>query len=86
MKEVAELLVKQYDLHEGLYDLLLEYQFAFGNFGPTPTQITPGAMIGLARLGLTRVDRLGPLTVDAGQVNPISKVRGRKSRRSIGDV
>ena len=84
MKEVAELLVKQYDLHEGLYDLLLEYQFAFGNFGPTPTQITPGAMIGLAKLGLTRVEKLGPLTVDAAQINPATKVRARTVRRATG--
>lgn len=82
MKEVAELLVKQYGLHDGLYDLLIEYQFAFGNFGPTPEQITPGAMIGIAKLGLTRVDRLGPLTVDAARTNPVAKVRGRASRRS----
>ncbi|AGX88413.1 hypothetical protein Cenrod_2354 [Candidatus Symbiobacter mobilis CR] len=86
MKEVAELLVKKYGLHEGLYDLLLEYQFAFGNFGPTPAQITPGAMIGLAKLGLTRVDKLGPLTVNAAQVNPAAKVRGRTSRRSTSDA
>lgn len=86
MKEVAELLVKQYGLHEGLYDLLLEYQFAFGNFGPTPAQITPGAMIGLAKLGLTRVEKLGPLTVDAAQVNPAAKVRGRTTRRAASGV
>lgn len=82
MKEVAELLVRHYDLHEGLFDLLLEYQFAFGNFGPSPAQITPGAMIGLAKLGLTRVDKVGPLTVDAAQVNPTAKVRTRTGRRA----
>lgn len=86
MKEVAELLVKEYKLHEGLYDLMLEYQFAFGNFGPTSAQVTPGAMIGLAKLGLTRVDKVGPLTVDAAQVNPANKVRERKSRRSTSDA
>jgi len=86
MKEVAELLVKQYGLHEGLYDLLLEYQFAFGNFGPTPAQITPGAMIGLAKLGLTRVEKVGPLTVDAAQVNPAIKARTRSPRRVSDDA
>lgn len=75
MKEVAGLLVRHYGLREGLFDLLLEYQFAFGNFGPTPAQVTPGAMIGLAKLGLTRVTQLGPLTVDASEVNPTPKSR-----------
>lgn len=75
MKEVAELLVKHYGLREGLFDLMLEYQFAFGNFGPTPSQVTPGAMIGLAKLGLTRATQIGPLTVDAAEVNPAPKTR-----------
>ena len=75
MKEVAELLVKHYGLREGLFDLLLEYQFAFGNFGPTPSQVTPGAMIGLAKLGLARATQVGPLTVDAAEVNPAPKTR-----------
>lgn len=81
IKEVTAALVKYYGLHEGLYDLFLEYQFAFGNMGPTPSQVFPSAVMGLSRLGVTRVAQEGPLTVDAAQVNPASgKKRPSKSK------
>lgn len=70
MKEVAALLVKHYDLHEGKFDLLVEYQFGAGAFGPTPETVNPGVMIGIAKLGLTQSAQPGPLTVDAAEINP----------------
>jgi hypothetical protein len=87
MKEVTELLIKHYGFHEGMFDLLLEYQFGVGAFGPDPESVTPGAMIGISKLGLARAIQLGPLTVDASVVNPAApekgtKVRAQRSARS----
>lgn len=78
MREVIELLIKHYELHEGKYDLLLEYQFGAGAFGPTPETVNPGVMIGIAKLGLTRAEKTGPLTVDASLVNPLQPTKGVK--------
>lgn len=69
-KGLITVLVKHYGVHEGLFDLFLEYQMAFGTFGPSPELQVPGAVVGISKLGLTRVNVMGPLTVDAGVVNP----------------
>lgn len=85
IKELTAALVRHYGLHEGLYDLYLEYQFALGNFGPTPAEVVPSAVIGLSKLGVSKVAQTGPLTVDAAVVNPAepapSKKRPVKSKR-----
>ena len=80
MKEVAALLIKHYDFHEGKFDLLLEYQFGAGAFGPTPETVNPGVMIGIAKLGLTPSAQPGPLTVDASEVNPMPPARRKKAK------
>lgn len=76
MQEVIALLVRHYGLHEGTFDLLLEYQFGIGAVGPTKEELHPGVMIGLAKMGLSRTEQPGPLSVDASVVNPRGK--GRK--------
>jgi hypothetical protein len=87
IKELTAALVKHYDLHEGLYDLYLEYQFAFGNFGPSATQVVPSAVVGLSKLGVTKVSQTGPLTVDASEVNPVQPVlRQKRSSKSKSDA
>lgn len=87
IKELTAALVKHYDLHEGLYDLYLEYQFAFGNFGPSASQVVPSAVVGLSKLGVTKVTKTGPLTVDASEVNPVQPVlRSRRSSKSKSDA
>ena len=80
MKEVAELLVKHYGFHDGKFDLLLEYQFGAGAFGPTPETVNPGVMIGIAKLGLTPSAQPGPLTVDAAQVNPAPQSHSKRKK------
>jgi hypothetical protein len=70
MRELAAILVKHYDLHEGRYDLLVEYQIGMGAFGPDPASTTPGAMIGISKVGLMPAQGDGPTSVDAAIVNP----------------
>ena len=77
MKEVAELLVRHYGLHEGQYDLMVEYQIGTGPIGPQPGAQVPGLLFGVAKLGLSKVDEIGPLTVDAAVTNPVRKPRAR---------
>ena len=83
IKDLTAALVRHYGLHEGLYDLYLEYQFAVGNFGPSATQVVPSTVLGLTKLGVTRVTQTGPLTVDASEVNPGQPaVRQKRSSRA----
>lgn len=75
MRDLASVLVKHYDLHKGHFDLLVEFQIGMGAVGPDPTALTPGAMIGVSRIGLMPSKADGPTTVDAAIVNPAKKSR-----------
>ena len=79
MKAVTELLIKHYGFHDGKFDLLVEYQFAAGAFGPTVESVNPGIMVGIAKLGLAQAVHSGALTVDAAEVNPAPRAKTRKA-------
>lgn len=76
MRELAAVLVKHYGLHEGYYNLLVEFQIGTGPVGP-PSSVTPGAIIGVSKVGLMPASECGPMTVDAAEVNPLKKARKR---------
>lgn len=75
IKDLTEVLVKHYGIHEGQYDLLVEFQIGTGAAGPTPDRVVPSAMIGIAGVGLVNSPRPGPNTIDAAEVNPKGKPR-----------
>lgn len=81
--ELTEILVKHQGLHEGLYNLYLEFRIAVGAVGPAPELICPGAMIGVSRIGLakTEKEKANMHTVDASKVNPTPKKRARISKK-----
>ena len=80
--ELTEILIKHKDLHEGLYNLSLEFQIAVGAVGPSPELISPGAMIGVSRIGLSKTEeeKANIHTVNAAKINPAPKKRPRKSK------
>lgn len=84
LREITELLIKHHGLHEGLYDLALEFQIAVGAVGPDPASIVPGAMFGVRRIGIMKTEREGVSTVDAAKVNPSPavKVTAKKPNRN----
>lgn len=71
-REIAEILVKQQGIHEGLWGIYVEFGIGAANVGNTPGgDLTPTAMVPLARMGIQRYDEEAPgLTVDAAVVNP----------------
>jgi hypothetical protein len=75
MQQLGPLLVKHYGLSEGLFDLMIEYQFGVGAVGPDKDRLVPGVMIGVAQIGLVPAREIGPNTVDAAKVNPPPKRR-----------
>ena len=80
--EMTEILIKHKGLHEGLYNLSLEFQIAVGAVGPAPESICPGAMIGVSRIGLSKTEqeKANIHTVNAAEVNPAPKKRARKNK------
>ena len=75
MPDLAVVLIKHYDLHEGLYDLMMEYRIGMGGVGPDPASLTPGVMLGAYRVGLIPSINKSPTTIDAATVNPAKKTR-----------
>jgi len=75
LREITELLVKHHGLHEGLYDLMLEFQIGIGAAGPDPSSIVPSAMVGVKRIGLMKAFSPGAATVNAAECNPKSLVK-----------
>ncbi len=78
LSDLAKILVRHYDIHEGLFDLSIEFQIGIGAVGPSPDAIVPGAMIGVQRVGLIPSTVFGPSTIDAAAVNPAKKTRKKK--------
>jgi hypothetical protein len=79
IKDLAAELVKLCGLHEGLYDLAIEFNLGIGTFGPTPERAFPGALLGVSKIGLQKSPQVGPHTVDAAVINPPKKKRGVKA-------
>jgi hypothetical protein len=73
LKEIGALLVKHYGFHDGLWDVAVEIQVGVGQFGAAPADAAPlpGAMFRIARIGLTKAPQVGPLTVNAAEINPL---------------
>ena len=83
-REVAEALVKQQDIHEGLWGIYIEFGLGAGNAPVLPDGgISPVAIIPVLKIGLQRFEEANSLTVDAAEVNPIRKTPARtKSKKS----
>lgn len=81
LKEIGALLVKHFNYHEGLYEVVLSVNVAVGNIGPSADQILPGAMFGVSGIGLAKTDQTGPNTVDAATINPAKAPRKRKPKQ-----
>lgn len=81
MREVTILLVKHYGLHQGHYDLLVEFQIGTGMVGQNAQSVCPGAIVGVAKMGLAKSEGSGPLSVNAAEVNP-ADLRSKRSRQT----
>lgn len=84
LKEVATALVRQADLHCGVWGLVVEFGFGAANIGqstePGP-DARPGAVVAVLSLGLQEAPKESSTAVDAAKVNPDETARG-KGRKS----
>ena len=74
-KELTELMIKRQDIHEGMWSLTVQFAFnaALTKMGSTDEDTFIAANVGLVKFGLQRVDKPNPVSVDAAEVNPLSK-------------
>jgi len=82
--ELLDLLIRHFNLHEGNFVLSVDFQVAVGAIGPTPENILPGMMIGVAGVGVVAVDSPGPNTLNASECNPRPARARRKAKATEG--
>jgi hypothetical protein len=73
-KELTELLIKRAGVHEGRWILMANFGFNAGNFGPSPDQAVPGAIVIVQQIGIQRAaaDTPESMSLDAAVINPAS--------------
>jgi hypothetical protein len=79
LRDLAALLVQHYGIHEGKYDLLVEFKIGAGSVGPKDDTL-PGAIVGVSKIGLMPAKTDGPTTVDAAVINPTKKPRKKVAK------
>lgn len=80
LKEATAVLVKHFNLHEGLWSIAFDLKIGVGQFGPSLEEIYPGAMFGISSIFLLASEKEGPHVVDAAKVNPALKKPSQKPR------
>jgi hypothetical protein len=70
-QELAEVLVRQQEIHEGLWGIYTQFGIAAANVNGPEGGIVPAAIIPVQGIGIQRFDvEVEGLTVDAATVNP----------------
>jgi hypothetical protein len=94
LRELAEILVKRQDLHEGLWGIYVEFGFGATNIGATPigptpnssnpaeANILPASITMIRKIGIQRFPEPNNLTVDAAVVNPKAGTRAASAHRA----
>jgi hypothetical protein len=78
-KEIAEALIKQQGIHEGLWSLTIQFGLKTTNINiqekgdESKESFVPGVVIPLLKMGIKKQDEPNPFTVDAAEVNPLPK-------------
>ncbi len=72
-KEIVQALVKQQGIHEGIWGLTIKFGLQVGNIQMGEKYAVPGVIIPLVKMGIQRLDKASPLSVDAAEVNPSPK-------------
>jgi len=74
-KEVTLALIKHQNIHEGIWQLYVEFGIAAANMpiaeeNQDNLRLCPTAIVPIKAIGLMRVDKENPLALDASKVNP----------------
>ena len=83
LKEVGIMLIKQKEIHSGLWDVSFDLTISVGVMGPAPETAFPTAMVQVTKaLLMKHADGLPPAatTIDAAIVNPSSRAKKAPAR------
>lgn len=80
LKELATILIKHFEFHEGIYELGVRFNVAIGNVGISADKAGPGAIFTIGGVGISKTNDVGPNTVDAAIVNPVIVKRAAVKR------
>lgn len=72
-RQLATILVKELNIHEGLWRVMFEFERIGMNANvemPNGVTYTPGAFLGISAFKLVQVEVEDPMCVDAAEVNP----------------
>lgn len=72
LTELTAILIKELDVHEGLWGPYFEFGFGAANVATSPDSksFVPAAMNFVQKVGIQRFDSPNNLTIDAAQSNP----------------
>ncbi len=79
-KEVAEALIKQQGIHEGIWGIHIRFGLAAANLGGSEEDFNPTAIIPVVEIGLQKMDKVTNISVDAAVVNPSTGKAGKKTK------
>jgi hypothetical protein len=68
--EIVELLIKKQGIHEGIWGMFVKFGLTASNIGPTETDVTPAAIVGVLEIGLQKFEKETNIALDAAKVNP----------------
>jgi transcriptional regulator with XRE-family HTH domain len=73
--ELAAILVRKLDIHEGFWGVFIEFAFSAANLpaGPDGKTFLPASINFVKKIGIQRFEEPTNLTVDAAELNPIVK-------------
>jgi hypothetical protein len=74
-KELARLMIKDQNIHEGLWGIYVEFGLGAANIGSGPDDpgMLPAAIIPIKKIGLQKFNEENNLTVNAALENPETK-------------
>jgi hypothetical protein len=83
-KEVAKALVKEQEIHEGIWGIYIRFGIGAANVGEeSGTDIVPAAIVPVQQIGIQRFTEMNNLTVDAAEVNPLPARKKPKGNKQI---
>jgi hypothetical protein len=71
--EIVQALVKHQGIHEGIWGLTIQFGLQVSNIKVGEKDAVPGLIIPLVKMGIQKLDKATPISVDAAKVNPLPK-------------
>ncbi|MFN2492569.1 MAG: hypothetical protein ABR501_06760 [Pyrinomonadaceae bacterium] len=78
-KELAELMVKDRGLNEGVWGVYIKFGINAANAGETDASLRPTALVPVLEIGLQKFQEVNNLSIDAGSI-------GQSPRRRSGGI